>query len=83
MFKNLIKVNHDGILITQNDQIIFFNQQINKIFDIPNIENQLIEEVKKKQLQKNLEQNKDKPLENNADGGLIHENASKFFADSK
>ncbi len=75
MFKNLIKVNHDGILITQNDQIIFFNQQINKIFDIPNIENQLIEEAKKKQLRKHLEQNKDKTLKIHAEAGLDNENS--------
>ncbi len=28
MFRNLIKVNNDGIIITQNDQIVFFNDQM-------------------------------------------------------
>ena len=37
MFKNLIKVNHDGIIITQNDKIVFFNQQMNRILNIPNV----------------------------------------------
>jgi len=37
MFKNLIKLNHDGIIITQNDNIFFFNQQMNSILNIPNI----------------------------------------------
>ena len=37
MFKNLIKVNHDGIIITQNDKIVFFNQRMNSILGIPNV----------------------------------------------
>lgn len=35
MFRSLIKVNNDGILITQNDQIIFFNDKMKQIFDVP------------------------------------------------
>lgn len=37
MFKNLIKVNHDGIIFTKNDKIVFFNHQMNSILNIPNI----------------------------------------------
>ena len=35
MFHNLIRVYHDGIIITQNDDIVFQNQQISQIFNIP------------------------------------------------
>ena len=28
IFKNLIKANHDGIVITQNDELVFYNNQI-------------------------------------------------------
>lgn len=75
MFKNLLKVNHDGILITQNDQIIFFNQQMNKIFDIPNIKNQLIEEAKQKELRKHLEQNKEKTLKIHGEAGFDNDSS--------
>lgn len=75
MFKNLLKVNHDGILITQNDQIIFFNQQMNKIFDIPNIKNQLIEEAKQKELRRHLEQNKEKTLKIHGEAGLYNDSS--------
>ena len=34
LFKNLIRVNHDGILITVNDKIVFYNQQVNKIMGV-------------------------------------------------
>ena len=37
MFRSLIKVNNDGIIITQNDQIVFFNEQIKQIFEVPPI----------------------------------------------
>lgn len=30
----MIRVNHDGILITQKDKIVFYNQQVNNIFEI-------------------------------------------------
>ena len=34
MFHNLIKTHHDGVIITEEDNIIFHNLQINQIFDI-------------------------------------------------
>eukprot|EP00347_Sterkiella_histriomuscorum_P017889 403347588 len=34
MFHNLIRRNHDGIIITQNDEIVFMNSQINQIFNL-------------------------------------------------
>ena len=37
MFRSLIKVNNDGLIITQNDEIIFFNDQMVQIFDVPSI----------------------------------------------
>ncbi|CDW78214.1 multi-sensor hybrid histidine kinase [Stylonychia lemnae] len=44
MFHNLIRRNHDGIIITQNEEIVFLNSQIFQIFNIeqakdPNPEN--------------------------------------------
>ena len=35
LFHNLIKVYHDGIVITKNDQIVFYNKEVNNIFNIP------------------------------------------------
>lgn len=35
LFHNLIKVYHDGIIITKNDQIVFYNKEVNNIFNIP------------------------------------------------
>ena len=35
MFRSLIKVNNDGLIITQNDEIVFFNDQMVQIFDVP------------------------------------------------
>ena len=37
MFRSLIKVNNDGLIITQNDEIVFFNDQMLQIFDVPSI----------------------------------------------
>ena len=31
IFKNLIKANHDGIVITQDDELIFYNKQIKSL----------------------------------------------------
>ena len=37
IYKNLIKNNHDGIIVTKKDNIVFSNQQVNSIFSIPKV----------------------------------------------
>lgn len=34
MLNNAVKMNHDGIIITQNDKIVYFNDQMNSILNI-------------------------------------------------
>ncbi|CDW91215.1 periplasmic sensor hybrid histidine kinase [Stylonychia lemnae] len=41
MFHNLIRTHHDGIIISQNQDILFHNQQIDKIFDQKLIDDQI------------------------------------------
>jgi hypothetical protein len=34
LFYNLIKIYHDGILISSNDNIILYNKEISRIFEV-------------------------------------------------
>jgi|LauGreDrversion4_2_1035121.scaffolds.fasta_scaffold619567_1 hypothetical protein len=34
MFHSLIKMFHDGIILTENDDVLFYNTQIKSIYDI-------------------------------------------------
>jgi len=34
MFRSLIKVNNDGIIISQDDNILFFNEKMRQIFNV-------------------------------------------------
>eukprot|EP00347_Sterkiella_histriomuscorum_P020032 403339357 len=38
MFQNLMTTHHDGIIITENEDILFFNDKIDNIFDLEKIE---------------------------------------------
>lgn len=41
MFHHLIRVYHDGILITQQENILYTNQSMIKIFDLDDNENNI------------------------------------------
>jgi hypothetical protein len=34
LFNNLIKLYHDGLIITNNEDILFYNEQIGSIFNV-------------------------------------------------
>ena len=34
LFNNLIKLYHDGLIITNNEDILFFNEQVSSIFNV-------------------------------------------------
>eukprot|EP00347_Sterkiella_histriomuscorum_P013223 403365539 len=57
LFHNLIKVYHDGILITQNEKIVYNNKAVSNIFEVKN--NKILN-------QNNLEQPIQVPLESQA-----------------
>eukprot|EP00347_Sterkiella_histriomuscorum_P021684 403333123 len=57
MFQNLMTTHHDGIIITENEDILFFNDQIDNIFDLEKLEvsksdEENMEAKKKEQKQK-------------------------------
>ena len=34
LFHNLIKLHHDGLVITQDDRVVFYNRQAGAIFNV-------------------------------------------------
>lgn len=35
LLNNLIKLHHDGLIITKDDDVLFSNRQVNAIFNLP------------------------------------------------
>eukprot|EP00347_Sterkiella_histriomuscorum_P005606 403355955 len=58
MFQNLMTTHHDGIIISEDQDILFYNDQIDKIFDNQKHRLSTSNDPKKKQIYKNIQKQK-------------------------
>jgi hypothetical protein len=57
MFSNLIKVFHDGIIITENDNVLYTNKVIKKILKTDKINNDIYESPLNRDINENSQCN--------------------------
>eukprot|EP00347_Sterkiella_histriomuscorum_P012315 403369061 len=67
LFHNLIRVYHDGIIITQNQEIVYNNKSVNNVFEIQGGKNQTQSGTEREQQQDQEQQQQENCMKTNFD----------------